>query len=207
MDEWPRGLELPPKAELIICADGGLQHCLSFGLRPDLVVGDMDSASASDLEALSAGDTEIIRHPKRKNETDLELAIMLAQKRGVKRIKLLGALGRRWDMSLSNLLLLAAEPFRELDITVLEAEQEMRCVRGPATVEIPGRVGERLSLLPLGQSAVGVCLEGLEYPLNQDTLTLGTTWGMSNVFSAPLARVSFQEGILMIIKSPPEPEG
>ena len=51
---------------------------------------------------------EILRHPRDKDETDLELAILTALKRNPKEIIVLGAFGKRLDMTLANVLLPAA---------------------------------------------------------------------------------------------------
>ncbi|MDD5628740.1 MAG: hypothetical protein PHU21_06725, partial [Elusimicrobia bacterium] len=34
---------LARRADLVVCADGGARHAVRLGLRPDVVVGDMDS--------------------------------------------------------------------------------------------------------------------------------------------------------------------
>ncbi len=200
MDAWPRDLALPPKADLIICADGGLRHCLRFGLIPDLLVGDMDSVRDADLKKLEGFNVELIRHPARKNQTDLELALSLARERGVREIVILGALGKRWDMSLSHFLILAADCNRDLDISILEGTQLMRCLHGPGALQLRGLKGDRISLLPISPRVTGVTLKGLDYPLNQAGLEIGSTHGISNVFMGELASVRLDEGSLLIIK-------
>ena len=67
---------------LIIAADGGAVHCLALGITPDVVVGDFDSLSPDQLNRLKASGTDIIRHPVRKDDTDLELALKTAVDRG-----------------------------------------------------------------------------------------------------------------------------
>jgi energy-coupling factor transport system substrate-specific component len=78
---------------LIVAADGGASRCRALGLRPDLVVGDFDSADAAEIEALARAGVEIRRVPAEKDESDLELALRAAIERGARRVIALGALG------------------------------------------------------------------------------------------------------------------
>src|SRR5215213_4880097 len=64
--------------DLLICADGGATAALRLGLRPHHAVGDFDSLSAEDVRRLEHLGTELHRHPPAKDETDLELALLLA---------------------------------------------------------------------------------------------------------------------------------
>ena len=91
----------------LICADGGVRHCLAMGLQPSVIVGDLDSAPSEVVEDLVAQGVLIERHPPAKNQTDLELAIERALQDGADEILLLGALGGRLDQTLANLLILA----------------------------------------------------------------------------------------------------
>ena len=204
MEKWPRDLAFPPQADLIICADGGLKHCMRFGLTPDLVVGDMDSVRQSDLSALPAAQVELIRFPHRKDETDLELALRMAKERGAARVMLLGALGRRWDMSISTLLMLASEQYATIDITLYDADETIKCLRGPGRLELNGQQGNRLSLIPISPKVYGVTLDGLEYPLRRAELPLGGTRGISNVFNKQNSSVELDSGCLLLVISPPE---
>ena len=66
------------KDDYIICADGGTRHALALDLRPDLIIGDMDSVEKGQLQSLKQAEVSIELFPHDKNETDLELAIQRA---------------------------------------------------------------------------------------------------------------------------------
>ncbi len=62
-------------ADLVIAADSGAAWLDERGIRPDLVVGDMDSVDPALLERLAADGVTIERHPSEKDASDAELAI------------------------------------------------------------------------------------------------------------------------------------
>ena len=181
--------------DLVIAADGGTHHCLGLGIRPQVVIGDLDSVREDELEALSASGTEIITYPERKDFTDLELALLEAQKRGADRVLILAALGKRWDQSLANLLLPATLP--GLNISLLDDLQEIHFIRPGKTLEISGQPGDTVSLIPLSGDASGITTHGLEYPLYQEMLQFGSTRGISNVMLGSQASVKLGAGLLL----------
>ena len=61
--------------DYIICADGGTRHALALGLKPHLVIGDMDSIDKEQWQKLKNAGVPIELFPRDKNETDLELAL------------------------------------------------------------------------------------------------------------------------------------
>jgi thiamine pyrophosphokinase len=194
-----RPITLQPD-DLIIAADGGSHHCLQYGIRPQVVIGDLDSVSEDDLEKLSRLGAEIITYPARKDFTDLELALLEAQRRGADRVLLLAALGERWDQSLANIMLPAAFP--DLHISLVDGQQELHFIHAGETLEITGRAGDTVSLIPLGGDAQGITTHGLEYPLYSETLRLGSTRGISNVMleqasSTEAARITLGAGRLL----------
>ena len=79
--------------DLVIAADAGFAACGRLGLRPDLAVGDFDSAGAADLARLDASGIPVVRVPAEKDESDLELALVEAVQRGARTVVVLGALG------------------------------------------------------------------------------------------------------------------
>ncbi len=185
--------------DLIIAADGGARHCQELGLAPDLLIGDFDSLSPEDLERFREQNVQIIPHPARKDQTDLELALRQALKSGANQMIVFGALGRRRDMSIANILLMAAPEFSGVDIRIQEKDQEIRVLRAGGTLRIQGEKGDTLSLLPLTGDAAGVSLEGLEYPLKDETLPFGATRGVSNVMARNVAAISLKQGVLLCL--------
>ncbi|MBU1660849.1 MAG: thiamine diphosphokinase, partial [Chloroflexi bacterium] len=196
LDHLP--IEIQPD-DFIIAADGGARHCLALGLIPAMVVGDFDSLTADELTSLEAAGAELIRHPARKDETDLELALLQAIELGASEVVILGALGARWDMTLANLLLLAHPNLRHPHIRVLAGHQEITLLRAGETVELRGQPGDTVSLIPLRGDARGITTEGLEYPLDRGGLKFGATRGISNVLLRQRASVTLEDGLLLCV--------
>jgi thiamine pyrophosphokinase len=198
---WPPGLRIAPRRDLLVAADGGLRHCAARGLVPHLVAGDLDSAEPQAVAALEAAGVEILRFPAGKDATDLELALRAALARGARRLRILGALGAREDMTLGNALLLAAPFLAGCDARILEGRSQIRCLRGGGTLRLAGRPGDTLSLLPVTARATGLRGSGLAYPLADTDFELGSTRGLSNRLTRPTALVALRQGVLLVIQT------
>jgi len=186
--------ELWQRADLRIAADGGARNAREhLGEPPHVVIGDLDSMDETTSAWLAGHDVEIIRYPIAKDETDLELALDLAQARGASDLTLLGAYGGRVDHWLANVLLLT----RYARMRLCDADSEMWL--GSGDEALPGHAGDLLSLIPLDERIEGVETEGLQYPLRRETLELGSTRGISNVFAGERARVRWTSGKLVLV--------
>lgn len=186
-------------ADLLICADGGADAALAAGLRPDLVVGDMDSISDAARARYQRDGVGFIEHPVAKDETDIELAITLAIAHAPSSITIAGALGGpRLDHTVGNLMLLALPALRGIDIRIVDAATEALAVWDRR--EIIGSPGDYITLLPLTARVEGVRTEGLLYPLHGETLLQGHTRGVSNELVAERASVRIQGGCLLLIR-------
>ena len=184
-------------ADLIIAADGGAARALAAGARPHVVVGDMDSLAPHVLDSLRQAGVEIVTFPARKNETDLELALLEAVRRGADDITIAGALGGRLDHTLGNVYLLTMRQLQGRRARLVDGSVEAFVVWGRA--EIRGARGDTVSLIPLTPEVSGVETEGLEYPLRRESLFMGPGRGISNVMLGPIARVSTAHGILLAV--------
>jgi thiamine pyrophosphokinase len=199
--EWIRPYLLPSPTA-IIAADGGVRHLRALDCPPDVIVGDMDSLPDGIRPWLSAAGTEFVEHPPAKDETDLELALLLAAERFDDEILLFGALGGRLDQMLANIILLTNPPLDERHI-VLVTENERAWLVNKST-EIHGAAGDTVSLIPLGGDVPMEATTGLQWPLIDETLAFGPARGVSNVMTGTVAEVVVGEGNgrLLCIHSP-----
>ncbi len=190
-------IAVPPGAT-VVAADGGVERATALGLDVDVVIGDLDSASADALAAAELAGARIVRHPVSKDATDLELALDEAAALGARRVLVIASSGGRLDHLLASLLLLGSERYAGLELDALLGEALVHVVRDARTLR--GTSGELLTLLPIGGPAQGVTTSGLEYPLRDEVLTPGSTRGVSNVFTAAEARVTLADGVLLAIR-------
>jgi thiamine pyrophosphokinase len=186
-------------SDLILAADGGAKHCHSLGVKPYMIIGDFDSLDEDEIEMFRKQGTKIIRHPSRKDQTDLELALLYAIEMGEEEVLVLGALGKRWDQTLANLLLPASKNFDHIVIRLIDGQQEINLIRSGQELILKGHPGDTVSLIPLWGDASGITTSGLEYPLNNETLIFGSTRGISNVLGGEEAFVSLKQGLLVAV--------
>ena len=183
--------------DLIIAADGGTHHALAADVTPHIIIGDLDSLLAETLSELKAAGTQIVRFSPRKDETDLELALLHAAREGATEIVVLGALGGRLDQTIANVLLLALPKLEGIDVRIVEGTQEAFLIRDEAVIE--GSPGDTVSLIPLGGDTEGVTTTWLEWPPDEDTLRFGAARGVSNVLTREQAHVRVRRGSLLCV--------
>ena len=187
-------------ADAVIAADGGATILDRLGLRPDRLVGDLDSVDVALAGRLAGAGVPVDRHPVDKEASDTELAVRTALARGADGIDLLGATGGdRLDHELANLLLLADPALADVEIRAVVGPTSIRVLRGGETLALHGAVGDVVTLLPVGGDARGVTTSGLRWPLDAATLPLGSTRGLSNVVVAA-ASVSLTDGVLLVVE-------
>ena len=183
--------------DLIIGIDAGTKHAAALELKPDLIIGDFDSITEPHIDA--SGSPECKLYPTEKNETDLELGIRYAIGKGADTIVVVGALGGRMDMWVSNILLLAHEEFSSCHVEIWHGEQAGWVARPPGG-EIRGKAGDIVSLIPLC-SAAGVTTSGLSYHLKDFEFISGSSRGISNVLECDRAYVELCQGMLLLVHS------
>lgn len=193
-----RGLrQLLRRADLVVCADGGLRPMRALGITPQVAIGDFDSASPSLLAWARRRGTRLLTHPREKDKTDTELAIQYALRAGASTIDLAGVLGGRIDHTLANIGLLVALARQRRPARIVHGDTELFLATPRASIS--GRVRDRVSLIPLSARVSGVSTRGLKYPLADSTLRMDTTRGISNEITAPPAQVRTRRGWLLVV--------
>lgn len=183
----------------IVAADGGYRYCRQAGLKPDVLLGDLDSLNPDERECVPEG-TRLIRLPREKDDTDTISAARYLIEAGCGDITLCCALGGRLDHTVANLqtlLFLAQQGVRARVV------DETCC----AEVLLPGlwRVEkgryDLFSLFSMSDSCAGVTIEQAKYPLDAYHLINSFPIGISNEFLKGDAHVRFVSGRILLIRS------
>ena len=182
-----------PENPYIICADGGIRHMKKLGLKADIVIGDMDSSNGE------VSDAETVVYPVKKDFTDSELAVRYALKNGYNEIYLLGFTGTRLDHTLTNIFLLNEIQNHGAKGVIIDSHNTV--FLADTENEISGERGDLISIIPISGDASGITTEGLEYPLNNETLFFCKSRGVSNVMSGATCKITITKGKALIIKS------
>ncbi len=190
----------PPPHGMVIAADSGLDLAESLGLSVDVVVGDMDSVSPQALARAESLGLVIQRHPRAKDQTDLELAMATAMSTGASAIHVIVGAGGRLDHAIANLAVLASPDWAAAAITATVGGSSVWVVRG--SVDLPLHIGEPLSLIPMGAPALDVHTDGLEWHLDGDDLSPYSARAVSNVVTSVPVRVTVGTGVVLAVSSP-----
>jgi thiamine pyrophosphokinase len=194
----PRYRSQVPDDAMVLAADSGLHHAQALGVAVDVVVGDLDSVDEARLATEMAQGAKVERHPVDKDFTDLELALHLAVREGATSVIVIGGSGGRLDHFLANMLLFASDDFDGLPITALVGDARVTVVRDRG--ELHGEPGSLLTLLAVGGAARRVRTKGLRFPLVDEDLFPGSTRGVSNEFTEPVAVVELDGGVLLAVQ-------
>ncbi len=186
------------QATAVWAANGGSNHLFRLNHLPDRVIGDMDSLETAVQEWLTAGHVPIERHPIAKDETDLELALLLAAHQK-EEIWLFGTLGGRLDQTLANVFLLNLPALANHLVKLITPTEQAWLVHGQT--EIVGQVGQTVSLIPLSGEVHIAKTTGLQWPLQDEMLLFGQARGVSNRLMAEKATVTVASGLLLCIQT------
>ena len=203
-------------ADRVICADGGARHLRRLGVRPDLLVGDLDSIAADDLSWINQLQVPVSRFPAMKNETDSELAIQAALAdlpgppglTGQQELVILGVSGSRPDHILANQLLAARLSGEGWRLILTDGRSTTYTLAGGQTLNLDLPVEAKppwiISAIPITDEITGLTYQGLEYPLNDAHLYRGSTRGLSNRPVSPAVKIALVSGVLLVVVTPEE---
>ena len=201
-EEWAADMLRHLSFDRLIAMEKGALFCLAQGVRPDLVVGDFDTAGEEGYEAVIREGIPVERHPSAKDATDTELAVELAVNAGATQVILLCATGSRLDHVLGNIAMLSRLRGLGIDAEILDPHNRIRLVL-PGTFSFTEEEmhGKYLSLIPYGGPVCGVTLRGFRFPGENLELPVDSSLGISNELTEKEGTVSFKKGQLLMIVS------
>lgn len=196
----------------IIAVDGGVDKAEKLLLCPDYIVGDFDTLVPEKLEKYkNANDIKIQQFQPEKDDTDTQIAVELAIKLAGERktpcenfqedIIIFGALGKRFDHALANVLLLEKFASAGLCACIVDEYNRISVHRQSFSLEKSCQYGTYVSFLALTPLVTGITLTGFKYPLTQHTLKQEDSLCISNELVKETGTVSFLDGILLMVES------
>lgn len=181
--------------DFIVACDAGYRNAAKLGVRPDLIVGDFDSAPQPET------DRETIVLPHVKDDTDTQFAARWLVEHGYEEVTLLGALGgSRIEHMFANVstgLFLAMHGIKTI---LADARSEMHYLLPGKELVLERKDWMYLSVFALGTPMTGVTLQGVYYPLENATLSeLDYPLGTSNEFVEPVAHLQCTGGHGLVV--------
>jgi thiamine pyrophosphokinase len=181
-------------AALIAAADSGLRAAEAAGLRPDWIIGDMDSLDdPGRLGKYPPG--RVLRYPRDKDYTDTELAFSLLVEQGCDEIWLFGGGGGRIDHLFAIRALFERDPCPQRWIT---AGEDIYCLDAPGELALTPKAGSPVSVFPLGDGPWEAQSRGLKWPLADLPWEPGF-FGLSNEAAAGDFSIHADAGRFMVI--------
>ena len=179
------------KAERIICCDGATQSLLNFGLKPDFIIGDLDSIS----EEISKRFSSILLYRAEQETNDLTKSVQFCMENNFKEITILGATGKREDHTLGNLSLLL-DYAEKANVQMLTDYGAFTPLLETCTLE--SFPGEQISIFSLDPETV-FTFHNLLYPV--ENRKLSSWWeGTLNEAITDNFTLSFDKGKVLVFR-------
>ena len=190
-------VELVRGAECVLAADGGANHLARIGVRPDAVVGDLDSIRPG-VRSWVGEERMVLRTDQ--DFTDLHKTLEFAfDERRARQVIVLAATGGRLDHDLENLALLVRWASRgSLELR----DERHRVVPVVDKTELATTTGQGISLMPVGRCE-SVFTRGLRWELHGEPLDLTGRTSVSNLSEGDRTEIRVEGGALLVFLSEP----
>lgn len=183
--------------DFVIAADAGVHHLEDAQIRPNLIVGDLDSISS-----LQDYDANLIIKDDDEHRSDIDKLFIAAKRYGASEVVLACIHGGRMDHFLASF---SAAIATDLAVRWVLPEEHVILLRPGFHGRFSTGAVKRISLLPL-EGEVLVSSIGLRWELDQTALRVGLRWSLSNESTQSAIQVQVYGGhlALMIENSPEE---
>ena len=183
--------------DFIIACDAGYRNCAPLGRRPNIIVGDFDTAPCPEQQ-----DDDIIVLPHVKDDTDTQYAAHAwLLKHGYDEIQ------PCWRSGRGTTGAHAGQPCHRTVSCQKRRERPagQRAQRGAvslcraASLFCSAGTGSISPLFPMEGRLTGVCIRGAFYPLENAVLTADYPLGVSNEFIADTAQLQCSGGCGLVV--------
>ena len=187
--------------DYIIASDKGLEALDKYNIIPNYIIGDFDSIDKNILDKYINNKNIVIKelNPE-KDYTDTHMAVKLAIELKSTEIIIVGAIGTRLDHTIANIHILKEALDNNIKCKLIDNRNEIQLINKKTILELDENY-KYISIIPLTTKVSGITLKGFKYLLENTTLEIGHSIGVSNEQLEHYAEIDLKEGILVLIKS------
>lgn len=187
------------EGDLVIAADGGIEHLGRLGIKPHIWVGDNDSTGKDFFDSANEEKAdEIITLPCEKDDTDVFFAVKLGMERGFKTFFIYGGMGGRFDHTMGNVKILEFLAENGCRGFLYDKASMVTVIRNSA-ISFPKEATGYVSVFSMADESRGVTIRGLKYELTDAVLTGSASIGVSNEFTGSDSYISVRDGKLLVV--------
>ena len=179
--------------DYVIACDRGYLHARKKGIRPDLIIGDFDSAPVPE------DDIPFEIHPVRKDDTDTMLAVRKALALGFREMTIACAFGGRLDHTYANIQAGAYAAEHGAAVRLCGTDTDAWIIKD-RTLTLPRHAGYSFSVFSITDSCA-VTISGAEYECTDLLIRNTFPIGISNEWKSNQITVSGSNGILMVMET------
>ena len=174
--------------DFFISIDAKLENLKELGVRPNLILGDLDSAEIDGLD----NQIEVVELSD-QNKTDLEKSLDYCKENSIEKVLILGSGGLKDDHSMANILL-ASSYSDNLHIELITSFYRIIFVRENTLINAPNAPVSIISLSTDNK----ITTRGLKYNLNNEKLK-SFSHGISNEVKGENFTVEAESTIVVFI--------
>ncbi|MDD6795323.1 MAG: thiamine diphosphokinase [Clostridiaceae bacterium] len=183
--------------DYLIGVDKGCNCLFEYDLKPDLILGDFDSADIKVIERFKEEGIKILKFNCDKDYTDTDLGYLKAIEAGADEVIFMGVTGTRIDHMLANVGVLM-KAFKEgIKAEIIDDNNRMFLI--DKETKLKGEFGETISFHALSDVVKNVCIKDGRYTLENYDMTLLEPRAICNEFVDKEITISFTSGLVMVI--------
>ena len=180
--------------DLIVAVDSGTEQAYKLFLKPDLIIGDLDSIDEKTIKRAEKDEVQILKYETNKNETDFELALKYVIDKEIKDITIIGGEYGEIDHLFGVLTVIIS--FQE-DQQILWIHKD-QSVLIPNTKKIAIGNNVEFSILPF-TNLKNLNISGAQWNLDNENIEFGKSLTLRNISIDNDIEVSVEDGKFCLI--------
>ena len=182
------------KYDYVVGVDSGTEYLYKLFLKPDLIIGDLDSINTKTLDRAKKDEAEIISYEINKDKTDFELALNYLKINNYENITIIGGESGELDHLFGNLLTISAFHKKEY----IEWKQSDKNIIFLNSEIINVDSGKIFSLIPLS-TLQGVSINGARWNIKNENINYGSSKTLRNITNTNILKIRVDSGKFCLV--------